>query len=132
MNRTLALTALTLAYTAASLAHFAHNAIYLHEYPNMPAWLTAAGVWFAWAVVAGVGALGYFVWRFASRPWGLVILGLYAILGFGGLDHYVIAPASAHTAVMNLTIVLEAAMGLALLVLIAYCVAFDRSPESAI
>ncbi len=36
---------LTITYGAASLVHFAHNAIFLRQYPNLPAWLTAGGVW---------------------------------------------------------------------------------------
>jgi len=27
-------------YAAASLVHFAHNAEYLADYPNLPSWLT--------------------------------------------------------------------------------------------
>ena len=36
-------------YSAASLLHFAHDAEYPGDYPNLPAWLTRSGVHFAWA-----------------------------------------------------------------------------------
>ena len=45
-------------YGLTSLLHFMHNAVYLHDYPNLPAWLTAAGVVGAWLVVATIGVLG--------------------------------------------------------------------------
>ncbi len=35
---------LTIVYGAASLLHFAHNAIFLWQYPNLPVWLTAGSV----------------------------------------------------------------------------------------
>ena len=41
------------------------------------------------------------------------------MLGFGGLDHYTVAPVSAHTVAMNLTILLEAATAAVLLVFVA-------------
>jgi hypothetical protein len=93
-NSTLLL--LVLVYGAASLLHFAHNAAYLHEYPNLPASLTASGVGAAWCGVTAVGALG-----------------------FGGLDHYAVAPIAAHSIMMNLTILGEVAAASALLVFVA-------------
>ncbi len=108
---------LTIAYAAASLLHFAHNAVFLQAYPNLPAWLTAAGVWAAWCAITLLGALGYFVYLRRSRSAGLAILAVYAVLGFGGLDHYVVAPVSAHTLAMNATILVEVA---AASVLLAY------------
>ena len=35
---------LMLVYGAAGLLHFMHNAVYLRDYPNLPAWLTSAVV----------------------------------------------------------------------------------------
>jgi hypothetical protein len=46
-------------------------------------------------------------------------ISAYAVLGFGGLDHYTVAPLSAHTVAMNLTILLEAVAGAVLLVFVA-------------
>jgi hypothetical protein len=37
-----------LAYAAASLVHFVHNAEFLADYPSMPAWLSRATVYGAW------------------------------------------------------------------------------------
>jgi len=114
-NRLL-LATLLLTFTVASLVHFFHNATYLDEYPNMPTWLTAAGVWWVWVAQVCVGAIGYMVHLIRSRMVGLVIIAIYANFGFGGLDHYVVAPVSAHSMVMNATIAFEAFAGLILLV----------------
>jgi hypothetical protein len=96
-----------LVYCAASLVHFVHNAEFLHEYPNMPEWLTRLGVYAAWIAVTVVGVTGFAVYKLRAPRTGLVLLALYAALGYAGLDHYVVAPASAHTFVMNATIAFE-------------------------
>jgi hypothetical protein len=114
-----ALLPLMLIYGAASLLHFTHNAVYLGDYPNLPAWLTSGGVVFAWLVVAAVGALGYVLYRRISRVAGLISIAAYAVLGFSGFDHYTVAPVSAHTLAMNLTILLEGATAAVLLVFVA-------------
>jgi hypothetical protein len=114
-----ALLPLMLIYGAASLLHFTHNAVYLRDYPNLPAWLTSGGVVFAWLVVAAVGALGYVLYRRISHVAGLIAIAAYAVLGFGGFDHYTVAPVSAHTLAMNLTILLEGATAAILLVFVA-------------
>ena len=43
------------------------------------------------------------------------IAGLYAAFGLDGLAHYTLAPMSAHTGMMNFSILLEVAMALLLL-----------------
>ena len=113
------LSPLMLVYGAASLLHFMHNAVYVREYPNLPAWLTSAGVVVAWLVVAAVGVLGYLLYSRVSRVAGLITISVYAMFGLGGLDHYTVAPVSAHTVAMNLTILLEAATAAVLLVFVA-------------
>jgi hypothetical protein len=113
---------LTIVYGAASLLHFAHNAIFLRQYPNLPVWLTAGGVWAAWCGITAVGTLGYIVYRRVSRATGLIILAVYALLGFGGLDHYAVAPVSAHSIAMSTTIIVEVAAASALLIGVAYSV----------
>jgi hypothetical protein len=110
---------LMLVYGAASLLHFMHNAVYLRDYPNLPVWLTSAGVVGAWLVVAATGVLGYLLYSRVSRIAGLMGITAYAVLGFGGLDHYTVAPVSAHTVAMNLTILLEAATAAVLLAFVA-------------
>jgi hypothetical protein len=112
---------LMLVYGAASLLHFVHNAVYLNAYPNLPAWLTASGVIGAWLVVAGVGTLGYLCYSRVSRIPGLALIAVYALFGFAGLDHYAVAPVSAHSVAMNMTILLEVAFALALLAYVARC-----------
>ena len=93
--------------------------MYLRDYPNLPAWLTSGGVIAAWLVVAAAGVLGYWLYSRGSRVAGSIAIATYAVLGFGGLDHYTVAPVSAHTLAMNLTILLEAATAGVLLVFVA-------------
>jgi hypothetical protein len=119
---------LMLVYGAASLLHFAHNAVYLHDYPNLPEWLTSQGVWVSWCGVAAVGALGYWLYRRVSRRAGLAMITLYGVLGLGGLDHYTVAPMGAHSFVMNLTILTEAAAAAVLLVFVAHSMLLARRP----
>ena len=110
---------LTIVYAAASLLHFAHNAVFVRAYPNLPAWITAQGVWIAWCSVTAVGAVGYYVFRRFSRTLGLLMLALYALLGFAGLDHYTLAPMSAHSIEMNSTILAEVAAAAVLLIYVS-------------
>jgi len=105
-----------LAYMAASLFHHVHNAEFLGEYPNMPAWLTAAGVYFAWVAVTAVGVIGFSLFRWGYRLAGLALLAIYGALGLFGLGHYTVAPMAAHTSTMHLTIALEAATGVLLMI----------------
>ena len=113
-----------IAYCAASLLHFAHNAIFLHSYPNMPAWLSPAGVWTAWLGVTGVGVIGYLLLRAGYRWCGLSLIAVYGLLGLDSLSHYGLAPFSAHSFTMNLTILLDTFA--ALLVLTAVVVIAGR------
>ena len=116
---TKALTALLVAYAAASLFHYSHNAEFLAEYPNMPASLSRAKIYAAWLGGTAVGTLGYLLLR-AGRPLaGLALLAVYAVLGFDGFAHYGLAPASAHTAAMNASIWLEAATAALVLAAVA-------------
>ena len=98
------LIALLALYCAASLAHFVHNAQFLADYPNMPAWLSPLQVMGAWLAVTAVGMLGWLVTRTRWPLSGLVLIAAYAGLGFDGLAHYTLAPMAAHSLAMNLTI----------------------------
>jgi hypothetical protein len=100
---------LLLAYGAASLVHYAHNAEFLADYPNMPAWISRAKVYIAWFGVTTIGAVGYLLVRRGHQLSGLCVIAVYAAIGFDGLAHYRLAPLSAHTATMNLSIWLEVA-----------------------
>jgi hypothetical protein len=108
-----------LAYGASSLFHHAHTAEFLNEYPNMPAWLSRAWVYTAWLGVTAVGLVGYLLIRGRYQLSGLIVLGIYGLLGLAGLDHYMVAPLSAHTLTMNLTIWLEVATAVLLLTAVA-------------
>ncbi len=114
-----ALLVLLLTYGSASLFHHVHNAEFLAEYPNMPTWLSPAQVYAAWFGVTLVGAVGYLLVRRGSQLAGLLVIAGYAALGFDGLGHYGLAPLSAHTVTMNLTIWLEVATALLLWVAVA-------------
>lgn len=116
MKRDSALLTCMLIYGVMSLVHFLHNAVYLRLYPNMPAWLTPVGVLASWLVIAAIGALGYWLFLRGLKAIGLVTIAIYAALGFGGLDHYAIAPVSAHSLAMNGSIVGEVIAAAALLV----------------
>lgn len=106
-------------YCAASLLHYAHNAAFVDEYPNMPAWLSSAKIYGAWLGVTAVGLAGYLlVWR-GYQLVGYAVIVIYAVIGFDGLAHYGLAPISAHSAMMNFTIWLEVATAAALLSLVA-------------
>jgi hypothetical protein len=108
-----------IAYGSASLVHFVHNAMYLDAYPNMPEWLTPSGVMAAWLVIAITGVVGYWLFSRGATKVGLVVMVLYAALGFAGLDHYAVAPVAAHSLAMSATIVAEVVAGSVLLVVIA-------------
>src|SRR5882672_703357 len=108
-----------LAYCLASLAHHIHNAEFLNEYPNLPGWLTPAGVYAAWAGESVAGFAGYVLMRHGYRIGGLVLIALYAVLGLGGLMHYSLAPLQSHTLAMNATIWAEAAAAILLLTIVA-------------
>jgi len=114
------LTTLLLVYVAASLLHFAHNAEFLGDYPNLPAWLTRSDVYLAWLGLAAIGAGGFALYLRAWHAWGLLLIGLYAAFGFDGLLHYSRAPFDAHTATMNFTIWFEVVAAAALLVAVVF------------
>jgi len=104
------------ACVAASLLHHVHNAEYLQDYPNLPRTLTRGGVYAAWLAEAAIAFAGYVLLQFGKEKSGLALIGLYALIGFGGLGHYYAAPLSAHTLAMNATIWLEALTSAVLLI----------------
>jgi len=120
MDRTLLV--LLLAYAAASLFHYGHNAEFLADYPNMPAWLSPAKVYAAWIGVTTLGVIGYLLVRGGYRLAGLCVMAVYAAMGFDGLGHYRLASWSAHTPLMNLTIWAEAASAALVLAALASAV----------
>lgn len=109
------LIALIIIHCIASALHFAHNGLFLADYPSLPSWLTAQGVYLSWLVITSVGLTGLVMMRRGLKSSGLAVICIYAALGFGGLDHYVVAPVDAHTLAMNATILFEVATAAALL-----------------
>ena len=107
-------------YAAASLLHFAHNALFVRDYPNLPAWITPLGIMLSWCAIAAIGATGYWLYRKVSQPAGLTLIAAYALLGFGGLDHYAVAPMRAHSPAMNATIAVEVLAAVALLISVGH------------
>lgn len=101
------LVALTVLYMTASLVHFVHNAEFLADYPNLPPTWTRADVYLAWVGMTVLGAVGLFLVTRGLTRMGLLLIAVHAILGMDSLGHYVVAPMSAHTVAMNLTILLE-------------------------
>jgi hypothetical protein len=110
---------LLLVYTAASLLHFVHNAVFVDEYPNMPEWLSSLKVMGAWCLVAAVGVAGCLLLYCGWRVAGLLMLAVYGALGLDGLGHYSLAPLSAHSPMMNLTIWFEVLTGAMVLILMS-------------
>lgn len=123
--------ALLLLYLAASLLHFAHNAEYLADYPNLPAWLGRSDVYLVWIGQAAVGTCGYVLYRRGRQIAGLLLIGVYAAAGFDGLLHYMRAPLAAHTPMMNFTIWFECVTAGVLLIAVAAALAKPRSREPA-
>jgi hypothetical protein len=113
-------------YGAASLLHFVHNAVYIQSYPNLPKWITPLGVYLSWCGIAAIGALGYWLYRNVSQAYGSIAIAIYALLGFGGLDHYVVAPIGAHSIAMNATIIAEVLAASVLLIYIGYSFVSSR------
>jgi hypothetical protein len=122
-----ALVALLLLYAAMSLLHFAHNAEYVADYPNLPAWLTRSDVYLSWCALTLLGLGGYWLYRRAGRA-GLLVLAIYALFGFDALLHYRRAPFAAHTAMMNFSIWAEVAAAALLLACITVLLFVSRSP----
>jgi len=115
-----ALLILCLAYGAASLIHFFHNAEFLAQYPNMPAWLSRAGVYAAWLGLTAVGVAGYLLFHRGYQLMGLLVIAVYAALGLDSLSHYLVAPFGAHTGMMHFTIWLDVAAAALLLTVAAF------------
>jgi len=115
------LVSLAALYCVASLAHFVHNAEYLAQYPNMPAWLSLPKVYAAWLAITAVGALGLAFVRGRHAMAGFLLIAVYAAFGFDGLGHYALAPISSHTLAMNLTIWFEVVAASALLLVALRC-----------
>ena len=86
----------------------------------MPAWLTPAGVYAAWLATTAVGVVGYLLLRSGRRLAGLGGTALYGGLGLYGLAHYGVAPVSAHSMTMHLTIGVEVITGALVLAGVAW------------
>ena len=102
-----ALVVLLILYGIASLVHFIHNAEFLADYPNLPSSWSRTGVYLAWVGMTLIGVLGWILFHRGFQRTGLVIVAVYAALGMDSLGHYVVAPLSDHSAIMNATILLE-------------------------
>lgn len=112
-------------FLACTLAHFAHNAEFLADYPNMPKSVSRPGVYLAWLALAAVAAAGYFLRVRGGRWTGTAVLMLATLMAFDSLGHYWLAPFSAHTAAMNATILADVAS--AALLLFATLIALPAS-----
>jgi hypothetical protein len=106
---------LLVAYSLTSLGYFGHNAEYLCEYPNLPIWLTRAQVYAAWLAITAVGLAGLILIKNKQATAGLLLVAIYAALGYDGLGHYAVAPMAHHTLGANVTILSEVAAAALLL-----------------
>ena len=91
------------------------NAEYLCEYLNLPTWLTRAKVYAAWLAITSVGLVGFILIKNNLTSAGLLLIAIYAALGFDGLGHYAVAPMALHTMGANVTILSEVAAAALLL-----------------
>ncbi len=98
---------LLLIHCGASLLHFVHNAEFVADYPNLPAWISRSSVYAAWLAITAIGLCGYVLFRRGHRLPGFLLLAIYTILGLDGLLHYGRAPIAAHSIGMNATIWFE-------------------------
>jgi hypothetical protein len=101
------LNTLLLLYAAASLLHFIHNAEFLSAYPGLPASWSRWTVYLAWLAMTSVGVLGWVLLQRRQEWFGLLLLAAYAAFGLDSLGHYVLAPLSQHTLMMNASILAE-------------------------
>lgn len=109
-----------------------HNAEYLADYPNLPAWISRGSIYLAWCSILAIGLCGYLLFRRSHTVVGLILLAIYTALGLDGLLHYDRAPIAAHTFGMNLTIwteVVAAALALGAVLWIAASLLLPRSPR---
>ena len=117
------LLALTAAYFLTSFGHFSYNAEFICEYPNLPAWLTRAQVYAVWAAITSVGVVGLLFMRKKLVATGLVLMAVYAVVGFDGLGHYAVAPMELHPLVANITILSEVVAATLLLLVVLWLLA---------
>jgi hypothetical protein len=98
-------------YAVASLIHFVHNAEFLGDYPGLPDSWTRGDIYLVWLAMTAIGGAGTLLVYRGYELMGLTLLAMYAALGLDSLGHYVVAPLSAHSAMMNSTILLEVGAG---------------------
>lgn len=94
-------------YCVASLVHFAHNAEFLSDYPNLPETWSRAGVYLVWLGITAIGISGWLLIVCGYLRSGLLVVAVYAVFGLDSLGHYVVASFSEHTLAMNSTILFE-------------------------
>ena len=58
---------LLLLYCGASLLHFAHNAEYVADYPNLPGWISRHSIYVAWCAIFLTGFCGYLLFLAAAQ-----------------------------------------------------------------
>lgn len=109
------LLALLMVHMTASLWHHLHNGWFADEYPGMPSGFPPAIAYVAWGLTSALGLAGYFLACNGRRLLGFGMVGLYAAYGLLAFTHYTLAPMTAHTFVMNATILSEALTALMLL-----------------
>jgi hypothetical protein len=107
-----------LAHCCASLLHFAHNGVFVDEYPNLPASITIPVIIWTWLGITAIGVVGYILLRSGREIAGLGLIAAYAAFGFDGFAHYSLAAMAAHTVMMNVTIWSEAITAVVLLLVV--------------
>jgi hypothetical protein len=78
--------------------------------------VSRAQIYAVWLGITAIGVAGYILCRVGYWLAGLIVVAVYAGLGFDGLLHYGRAPFAEHTAAMNFSILFEVATAALLLV----------------
>lgn len=115
-------------HAVGTFIHFLHNAIFLPDYPGVPADWIPTGLLLSWLPIGALGLAGYSLHRSRERA-GRVLLAVFGISGYVGLLHYTLAPLAEHSAMMHAMIALEVATATLLLVKLAQ--GFRRSQAAS-
>ena len=104
-------------YLLATFSHFAHNALFIDQYPNFPSQISGTAVFGAWIGITSIGVVGYLLMQYGKQMIGLIVIAVYSVMGFSGLAHYTTTPLVAHSFIINFSIWLEATTGLMVLII---------------
>ena len=110
---------LVLANIAATVLHYVDNICFFSEYPE-PSWATPHLIDAFWFVMTPVAFAGYLLMRRGFHRWGSLVLCAYAAMSLLALGHYLYAPIASLPFRINLFILLEAILAVALMAYVSF------------